>query len=212
MTTDPPDPPLPESMLAEAGFSLAERRTETLFELAVVRIEGVTHRYEDDRSREELRNATEGAVDHPVRFFAVTQLQFQPSLPPGVSLSMFASTIRSEARSSFESQLEERGLTNVERGSSNRLRLDGGSRVRVRAFTAEDPLSDAGSHSLGLNFRLAVLTHKKTALVVTSGFPAVALDEQFELSSPTDLLMRTPEEYESACTDLFNGVSEQLNS
>lgn len=209
MTTDGP---VPEPMLAEGGFALAERRTETLFEMAAVRIEGVTRRYEDDRSREALREATEGAVDHPVRFFAVTRLEFRPALPPGVSLSMFASTIRSEARSSFESQLGDRGLRNVERGSSDRLRLGGGSRVRVRKFTAEEPLPEADGRSLALAFRLAVLTHKKTALIVTGGFPAVALDDQFGLSSPPERLTRSPAEYESEFTDLLNGVCEELSA
>ncbi|WP_336327051.1 hypothetical protein [Halovenus sp. HT40] len=210
MTTDGPELPVPETMLDEKGFALAERRTETLFELAAVRIEGITRRHEDDHSREALRDATGGAIDHPVRFLAVTQLQFKPALPPGVSLSMFASTIRSEARSSFESQLEDRGLTNVERGSSNRLRLDGGSRVRVREFTAEDPLPDADGHSLELEFRLAVLTHRGTALVVTAGFPVAALADQFDLPNPPAPLTRTAEEYDSAFTDLLDGIYAEL--
>jgi hypothetical protein len=168
MTTEPPEIPLPESLLVDAGFELVERSTETLFEISAIRIEGLTRRYEDDHSRQALREATEGAVDHPVRFFAVTRLTFQPALPPGVSLSMFASTIRSEARSSFATQLEERGLTDVERGSSDRLRLDSTSRVRVREFTARDPLADADGESLSLTFRLAVLTHGGTAVVVTA--------------------------------------------
>lgn len=210
MTTDGPKPPVPEAMLEEAGFTLAERRTETLFELAAVRIEGGTRRYEDDRSREALRDATDRATDHPVRFFAVTQLQFTPALPPGVTLSMFAATIRSEARSSFESQLEDRGLTNVERGSSNRRRLDGGSRVRVREFTADDPLPDADRSSLELEFRLAVLTHRGTALVVTAGFPAASLADQFDLSNPPASLTRTADEYDSAFTDLLDGIYAEL--
>lgn len=212
MTTDLPDPPLPESMLAEAGFALAERRTETLFEMAAIRIEGVTRRFEDEHSRELVREATGGVVDHPVRFFAATQLLFQPSLPPGVSLSMFASTLRSESRSSFESQLEDRGLTNVERGSSDRVRLNGGSRVGIRSFTAEDPLPDADGQSLALAFRLAVLTHQGTAVVVTSGFPAVALDEQLSVSDSPNALSRSPEEYESAFIALLNGAKTELTS
>jgi hypothetical protein len=210
MTTDPPEVPLPESLLAAAGFGLAERSTETLFEISAVRIEGLTRRYEDDSAREELRNATEGAVDHPVRFFAVTRLTFQPALPTGVSLSLFASTIRSEARSSFATQLEDRGLIDVERGSSNRLRLDSGTRVRVREFTARDPLPDTDGASLSLTFRLAVLTHKGTAVVVTAGFPAAPLAEQFSLTSPPNRLTQTLAEYESTFAELLDGVESEL--
>lgn len=212
MSTDDPDLPLPDSILSEAGFSLAERRSESLFEFAAIRIDGFTQRYEDDRSREALREATDGAVDHPIRFFAVTRLSFQPALPPGVSLSMFASTVRSEARSSFQSQLENRGLVDVERGASERHRLPEGSRLRVRRFTARDPLPEADGESLALAFRLSVLTHKGTALVVTAGFPATPLAEQFDLSAPADILTTTPEQYQETFVDLLAGVHERLTA
>jgi hypothetical protein len=212
MTTESPEIPLPDSLLTAAGFELVERSTETLFEIAAVRIEGLTRRYEDGDSRQALREATEGGVDHPVRFFAVTRLSFQPALPPGASLSMCASTIRSEARSSFAPQLENRGLTDVERESSNRLRLDSGTRVRVREFTARDPLTDTDEGSLSLTFRLAVLTHGGTAVVVTAGFPAAALANQFSLTTAADRLTRTTKEYESAFLELLDGVETELTA
>lgn len=212
MTADVPEPPVPEAMLEEAGFGLAERRTETLFEVGSVRIEGVTVRHEDDRSREALREVTDGVIDHPVRFFAVTRLLFQPSLPPAVSLSMFASTIRAKARSSFASQLESRGLAAVERGSSERLRLDGGGRIRVRNYSARDPLPDANGNSLALSFRLSVLTHSETALVVTAGFPAAPLSELLDLDDPPAVLSQETDAYEVTYRELLTAVHRQLTA
>ena len=208
--TDSPDPPVPETLLEEAGFDLAERRTETLYSVGSVRIEGVTHRYEDDRSRDALREATDGDIDHPVRFFAVTRIRFQPGLPPGVSLSMFASTLRSKARSSFADQLEDRGLTAIERGSSQRLRLDTG-RARVRNYSGRDPL-DGDGRSLLLSFRLSVLTYRQTALVVTAGFPALPVAEQFELADPPAVLTRDSEDYQSEFETLLGWVYDDLTA
>lgn len=206
--TDSSDPPVPKTLLEEAGFCLAEQRTETLFDVGTVRIDGVTRRYEDDRSRDALGEATDGDVDHPVRFFAVTRVLFKPSLPPGVSLSMFAPTLRSEARSDFADQLEDRGLTAVQRGRSRRLRLDGG-RVRVRKYSGRDPLAGDGQ-SLVLAFRLAVLTYRQTALVVTAGFPAVPVAEQFRLSDPPEILTRDSDDYQSEFETLLGGVYDGL--
>ena len=209
MTTDPPDPPVPKAILTEAGFELVERRTETLFEVGMVRIEGLTHRYEDNRSSEAAREATDGALDHPIRFFAVTRLVFQPSLPFGISLSMFASTLRREARSSFADQLEDRGLVSVERGAAQKLRFDG-SRVRVRRFSAEDTLGDSDGDSFSLSFRLSVLTHRGTAVVVTAGFPASSVADQFGLTDPPAVLARDAEEYQAAFETLLRGVYDEL--
>ncbi|WP_436900749.1 hypothetical protein [Halovenus halobia] len=211
MTTDPPDPPVPEAMLTEAGFEPVERRTETLFEVGAVRIEGITHRYEDNRSSEAARDATDGALDHPIRFFAVTRLVFQPSLPFGVSLSMFTSTLRREARSSFAAQLEDRGLGNVERGSSQKLRFDG-SRVRVREFSAEDLLGEGDGRSFSLSFRLSVLTHRGTAIVVTAGFPASSVAEQFDLTDPQAMLTQSAAEYQATFETFLGGVYEELTA
>jgi hypothetical protein len=208
--TNPSDPPVPKALLEEAGFSLAERRTETLFDVGTVRIDGVTRRYEDDRSRDALREATDGDLDHPIRFFAVTRVLFRPSLPPGVSLSMFAPTLRSEARASFADQLEDRGVTNVRRGSSRRLRLDGG-RARVRNYSGRDPMGGDG-RSLVLSFRLSVLTYRQTALVVTAGFPAVPVAEQFGLADSPAILTRDSDDYQAEFESLLDGVYDEVTT
>lgn len=209
MTTDPPDPPVPEARLTEAGFELVERRTETLFKMGTVRIEGLTHRYEDNRSSEAAREATAGMLAHPIRFFAVTRLVFQPSLPFGVTLSMFTSTLRREARSSFADQLEDRGLVDVERGASQKTRLDG-SRVRIREFSATDSLGDG--RSLSLSFRLSVLTHRGTAVVVTAGFPASSVADQFSLNDPPAALTRGADEYQTTFETFLGGVYDELTA
>lgn len=201
---------MPERLLEAAGFALAERRTETLFDVGTVRIDGVTRRYEDDRSRVALSEATGGNVDHPVRFFAVTRVLFQPQLPPGVLLSMFAPTLRSEARATFADQLEDRGVTNVQRGSSRRLRLDGG-RVRVRTYSGRDPM-DGDGRSMVLSFRLSVLTYRQSALVVTAGFPATPVADQFGLADPPAVLTRDSDDYQAEFENFLGGVYDELTT
>ena len=210
MTDETVDPNVPEQLLADAGFDLAERRTETLFRAGGVRIDGVTRRYEDDRSRTAVREATDGAIDHPIRFVAVTRLDFRPGLPPGLTVSAFASTLRSEARRSFRQRLEDRGLTGVQRGSSRRLRLAGRSRVRVREYSARDPLPEGDGRSLALTFRLSVLTYRDTALIVTAGFPVFPVAEQFTLTDPPATLTRDHDEHEKTFEEILGAVHERL--
>ncbi|MXR52651.1 hypothetical protein GRX03_13680 [Halovenus sp. WSH3] len=212
MSSNRPDPVVPQAAFDDAGFSLAEQRTERLFELAAARIDGETFRYEDDRSRTALAAATDETVDHPVRFVAITRLRFQPSLPPGVSLSAFASTVRREARSSFADRLERRGLTEIREGRRDRLRVGRRGRARVRTFRATDPLPEVDGRSLALSFRLTVLTHRRRGVIVTAGFPSAPLADQFGIADAADPLTRTAEEYESEFRQLLDAIYQRLTA
>lgn len=202
MTDEPTPPTLPEDALETGGWVLADERTETVFELPTMRVRGVTRRYEDQQSRRALESAIGRGVDHPVRFFAVTRLVFEPPLPPGVSLSMVAPTVRREARSAFANRLEERGLQNVSRGRSERLRLADRTRVRLWKYTATDP-SPPVDEPLPLECWVGVWTRSQAAFVVTAGYPAVSLGSLLDTTPDSDLLTRSPGEYRTAFLDLL---------
>ena len=123
---------------------------------------------------------------------------------------MFAPTLRSEARASFADQLEDRGVTNVRRGSSRRLRLDGG-RARVRNYSGRDPMGGDG-RSLVLSFRLSVLTYRQTALVVTAGFPAVPVSEQSGMAASSAISTRDNEDFQAALQCLIDGVYDAVTT
>jgi len=201
--SDPPRPTLPEEKLAAGGWERVEETTETLFELPGIRVRGRTCRYEDERTRRALRAATDGRVDHPIRFFAATRLSFDPPLPPGVSPALVAPTLRSEARRTFARRLRDRGLADVERRRSERLRVADGTRARLRKYAATDcPAGEASD--LPLECWLAVWTTADAALVVTGGYPAVTLADRFGVAG--EALARVPGAYREEFFSLLRGV------
>ena len=206
MTLAPPS--VPESDLADGGWEFVDDTVETLFELVGVRIRGATVEYEDERTRESLHAATDGTVDHRVRFFAATRLAFEPSLPPGVTPSIVAPTLRSEAKRTFADRLRERGLTDIQQGRSERIRVADRSRARLTKYTAVDPLADVqggDATDLPLECWIAVWTSSSDATVVTGGYPAVELVTQFGLDGP-DLLARSPDSYRDEFVSLTRTV------
>jgi len=207
MTRELPPPAVPETDLKRGGWEQTEIQRETLFEMPAMRVRGVTRRYEDQRTRDALRAATDGQLDQQLRFFAVTRLSFEPPPPPGVSPTMFAPTLRSEACRTFKKRLGERGLTAIEQRSSDRIRLPDRSRARLTQFSATDPLEGAGN-DLPLECWVAVWTSAGTVRVVTGGYPAVTLGSHFGLDTEDGPLTVTPDEYRREFVSLLRGVVE----
>jgi len=189
--TDALVPPAVPASLEAAGWERVDERTETLFELAAVRIRGATVQYEDERTRDAFRQAT--GIDHALRFFAATQLDFQPSLPPGVSPKLVASTLRSEVRRRFTEKLADRGLVDIEYEESERRRLPDRSRVRMLRFTATAPLDD--HPALPLECWVTVWIAGRTVRIISAGHPAANLAERDDIDTDEELLARSLAEY-----------------
>ena len=208
---DPAPPSVPEQALDDGGWAFVEESVETLFELAAASIRGATVEYADERTRTALREGTDGAVDHRIRFFAATRLGFSPPLPPGVTPSMVAPTLRSEAKRSFADRLRGRGLADVSEGRSERIRVADRSRARLTKYTATDPLEDVeeltgGTAELPLECWIAVWTSSSDVTIVTGGYPAVELASQFGLDSEDDALTQSPDSYREEFISLTRDV------
>lgn len=201
-------PAAPENSLETGGWELAEEYTETVFELPAMRVQGVTRRYEDERSRARLRERAGGDLEHPVRFFAVTRLVFEPPLPPGVGTAMVAPTVRSEARKAFARRLEERGLEDVTRDRSERFRLPDRTSVRLWRYTAADPLPQLDSE-LPLECWVAIWTGSDALFVVTGGHPTVALASLFPDAPESEALTRSPSEFRDAFLELLRETGRE---
>jgi len=144
--TDPdvPPPGVPTGRLAD--WTRTEASVERLYGVDGADVRGHTLVYEDRRLRESVRDATDGTLDQSWRFFFATRLRFRPRLSPGAHVAILP-TVRSEATRSFLGDLEDRGVEAVARGRRERVRTDGGKRVRLRQVTGEVPRPDRTGES-----------------------------------------------------------------
>jgi hypothetical protein len=205
-------PALPDYLDAE-GWEQVDERTETVFDAVAVQVRGATRQYEDERTRAALQAAT--GVDHPVRFLAATRLGFTPSLPPGVSPRLFASTLRSQLRRSFGTQLEERGLVDVTHEGKERRQLPDRSRAYLNEYAARAPLDDressspgAGEQSLPFECWVALWISRGTVRIVSGGFPSVVLADHFDVDAAAEPLQPSPESYREFFFDTLADTAE----
>jgi hypothetical protein len=201
------DPSVPESALKSGGWTLVDEQTETVFELPTMQVRSITRRFEDERSREALAGVGYD-TDHPVRFFAVSRLVFEPSLPPGVGTSMVAPTVRTEARKAFANRLRARGLEDVSLDRRERFRLPDRTRVRLWRHTATLP-SEQLAADLPLECWVGVWLLSDEAFVVTDGHPTVALASRLPETTDHDALTRSPSEYRDEFLELLRATGRQ---
>jgi hypothetical protein len=199
MAGTPDYPSVPAAKLT--GWELTEEATETVFQLPGARVVGATRQYEDEQTRRAVRDATDGAIDHKFRFFAATQLGFDPMLPPGTLPSMILPTMQSEARKKFRKRLEARGVTDVSRSQTERVRVRSGNRARLTRYDGTDPVIDGGLPVTGW---VGIWNDGTDFFVVTGGYPAVPLADA--LGVDDDALARTPNEAQTELLDLLRDV------
>lgn len=200
---EPPTPPeLPTETLFDGGWVQVEASVETLFEMPVMAVTGATVRFEDGRTRRILREATGGRIDRQMRFFAGTTLGFDPPPPLGVSPTMFAPTLRSEVRRQFARRLRERGLEDVQRQRTERLRVDG-NRAKLTQFRAADTIDD---RRLPLECWVAVWTDRSDVKLVTGGYPDRPLADVFDIDGQHEALTRSGTEYREEFLSLLRAV------
>ena len=194
MAGTPGYPTVPDETLT--GWELTEESVETVFQLSVARVVGATRQYEDERTRTAVREPTGGEVDHNWRFFAATQLGFEPSLPPGTLPSMILPTMQTAARQTFRQRLRDRGVTNLDQSATERMRVRSGNRARLTRFDGTDPAAAGGIPVVGWG---GLWNDGTDFVVVTGGYPAVPLGDALGVDDG-DALARTPE---AARAELF---------
>ena len=197
----PPDfPSVPTDKLTD--WELVDERTETVFQLPGARVVGATKQYEDEQTRRAVREVTDGEVDHRFRFFAATKLGFDPMLPPGTLPSMILPTMQSEARKKFKRRLEDRGVTDVTRARTERMRVRSGNRARLTRYDGTDPVIDGGLPVTGW---VGVWNDGTDFYVVTGGYPGVPLADALGVDNGRSL-ERTPNEAQTELLDVLRDV------
>lgn len=195
---------MPTARLEAGGWERTDVSTETVFSLPTVQVRTTTVQYADTATADALATTRGERFDGVVRFFSGSRLAFDPPLPPGVTPAAVGSMLRSETRRTFKQRLRERGLVDIERDGSQRLRVGDRRRARVTKFAAGMPLSD-GRH-LPLACWVAPWTTSDDAVIVTGGHPQVGLAEFFGLDTDDSRLTRSPSAYREEFFALLRAV------
>jgi len=160
---------LPEERLDAGGWSLVRDDVETLFRLPAARVLGHTRLYEDRSVREPIADAT--GLDRTWRFFFATRLEFEPPLPPGIGPTVVQSMVWREARRTFAEDLRERGVRDVDRTRTERMRVDSGDRARLQGYRGRLSLPAESVGDLAVAGWLALWTTDGAFRVAGGAYP-----------------------------------------
>ena len=201
MPSDPAFPDVPTDQLRDGGWELVDESVETVFQLPTARVEGATKVYDAAETRAAVREAI--GLDHQWRFFFATALSFTPPLAPGIGPAMILPTVRSEAQSAFADELADRGFESIERGRSERVRVDSGDRARLRTYSAE--LDLAVDATLSITGWVGVW-HGDGFRIAAGAYPDRSLATLLDIENPPEPLRRTPSDYRTELLNLIRAV------
>ena len=196
-----PPPAVPDGRLAD-GWELSDRSVETLFELRQASVRGHTLVYEDRPLRATVREATDGRLDQPFRFFFATRLTFSPPLPPGVGTAMVLPMVTSQARSAFVEDLRDRGFESIDRGRTEQVRTESGERASLQKISASFSLPVV-DRELPIEGWVGVWAAGDVR-VAGGAYPATSLADLFD--GDDDLLARSPATYRNELLELIRAV------
>jgi hypothetical protein len=200
----PSSPEFPEVPVDEDdGWELVEESVDTVFSMPAMTVLGATRQYDDRRTREAVRAATDGEIDHQWRFLSATRLGFSPRLPPGTMPSALLPTIRRQARNSFTDRLSERDVSEIGRRGRQRMRVASGSRAYLTRYGGTTVV--AGSE-IPVTGWVGTWYDRPDFFIVTGGYPAVHLGDALSLDSNPDLL-ESPTAARDELLDVFREVS-----
>jgi hypothetical protein len=195
-------PAVPESALREGGWELTDERVETVFELPTASVAGATKLYDDTRTREAVRSAA--GIDQQWRFFFATALTFRPALAPGIGPAMILPTVRSEAGSTFATELRDRGFEDVERGRRERVRTDSGEKAHLRTYSASLPLATIEA-TLSITGWVGVW-YDGGFRIAAGAYPDRSVGEILDIETPESPLDRGAGDYRDELLALIRAV------
>jgi hypothetical protein len=166
-----------------------------------MRVRAHTVVYGDASLREAVRAAT--GVDDTWRFFFATRLGFEPPLPPVTGTASVYGGVRREARDAFVDDLRERGIADVERGRSERMRTETGDRVSLTRYRGRYRLDHEGETvEIPVAGALGVWTHDGSFRLAGGGYPDHSLATLLPGAPATD-----PTAFRNELLDLLRGTT-----
>ena len=168
MANVPPPPTLPSL----DGWVRVDESIHRPFELGFVHVVARTVVYEDQTIRERIPTATDG----PWRFLFATRLEVRPRTPPSKTLTRL---VENGAASGFESELAERGFSDVHRSWTRSLAVPDGE-AEIVHYDAN--VTFAGVR-LAADAYLSVTPQDGEFLLLGGAYPREVLDGDGEMAA-----------------------------
>jgi hypothetical protein len=131
-----------------------------------------TRLYADDAFHERI-HTVDGPAD-PLRFFFDSALDSDPPLAPVGGTASMRLTAAHEARRSFAEDIRERGVRNLQRTRSERLRTEAGDRVRVMRYRGR---GQAGEETVGAAGYIGIWTTNREFRLAGGGYPEERIED-----------------------------------
>ncbi|AFK19686.1 hypothetical protein E6P09_01725 [Haloferax mediterranei ATCC 33500] len=199
-------PKVPKAMLESGGWEhIGGQTLDPAFEQSVgpvsVSAAFETLVYEDTALAAEIKEQTLGQAEGQFFLFFATRVTLEPSLSniPKAARGTVVDQIETQARTQYEAQLKDVGVTNVEQSGTGSMTVDTGDSARVTEYAATIPFEsitfpfteekkfEIEGREVDVSGLLAVWEHDGTVLVAGGAYPG----ENFELDvtkEPTDAI------------------------
>jgi hypothetical protein len=199
-------PAMPAERLKADGWTYQGDAVETVYKISSIKVLSATIEYEDTTTRDAVREATDGTLDHRIRFFTGSRLKFSPSLPMGTTIKMVSGKIRGEATKEFAHRLRDRGLEDLTEGEEITAPAGDDKEAKLTEYTATNPLPDYPDAELPVQCWAAFWIQEGAVRFITGGYPTVELASHLGLNADNDLFTRSPDEYRDYFFSLLQDV------
>lgn len=228
-----PPPDVPKQRLDEGGWSQTNKTSETVFDRSYgpVDITAVssTVQYVDEQLKDRVASRTLDQVQSALSVFFATRVDFSPNLdnlPAGAGRKELLNEVQANARASFEQQMRNQGLTDIEKSGEGTLDIDTGETAEtielsavypfegIRFDVTEDESIEIPESDIDIAALFAVWHHGDFVLISGGAYPAQNFDQVVEnalsdgitVTVDIDLGLR-PDDYRSEIRNLIAGVA-----
>jgi len=228
--TPPPD--VPTQRLEAGGWTRTDQSSETVFDRSYgpVSVEAVssTVQYVDEQLQDQVASRTLDQVQTALSVFFATRVDFSPNLdnlPAGAGQEELLAEVRTNARDTFEQQMEAQGLTDIEKTGEGTIDVDTGETAETTQLSAVYPFEgitfevteneavDIPASDIDISAMFAVWHHGDFVLISGGAYPAQNFDQVVENSLSDGITVTVdvdlglePDAYRTEIRNLVAGV------
>ncbi|RLM89434.1 DUF6517 family protein [Haloarcula sp. Atlit-7R] len=227
-----PPPNVPTAQLKDGGWTRTDQSSDTVFDRSYgpVSVEAVssTVQYVDEQLQERVASRTLDQVQTALSVFFATRVDFSPNLdnlPAGAGREELLSEVRTNARDSFEQQMEAQGLTDIEQSGEGTIDIATGETAETVELSAVYPFEgisfavteneavEIPASNIDISAMFAVWHHGDFVIISGGAYPAqnfvqtveTDLSDGITVSVDVDLGLQ-PATYRTEVRDLVAGV------